>query len=145
MREVYLLRHPDRGIQTLGALVAPDGREIFVCKTLELPWKNNEQQVSSIGVGSFLCKYTKSTRLSMLARTDVYTYELVDVPGRTGIRIHSANYFFQLKGCIALGAAHKDINLDTHLDVVHSGTTVSNFNAIMKGEDFRLTIKLLST
>jgi len=31
------------------------------------------------------------------------TYELQDVPGRNGIRIHPANVFDELEGCIALG------------------------------------------
>lgn len=30
--------------------------------------------------------------------------ELLDVPGRTAIRLHCANEYYQLEGCIALGA-----------------------------------------
>ena len=164
MKEVYWLRKKSDGKQTLGAVVAQNLDEIFVAKTLELAWKNNASEISCIPVGEYICKWTRSNRLSRESLTrwlkansgkteadcpdefkNVFTYEVMDVPLRAGIRIHSANYFFQLLGCLAMGDSHKDINMDVSLDTVHSGDTVKKFNAIMNKEDFKLIIKLINT
>jgi hypothetical protein len=141
MRTVFIRRSPDDGFQTLGAVsVAKTDGSIFLAKTLELAWKNNESNISCIPVGNYLCKWTRSNRLSKLAGHDVFTYEVLGVPGRAGIRIHSANYFFQLLGCISMGDAHKDINADQKPDTIHSGATVLAFNQEMNQEDFILSI-----
>lgn len=141
MITVLLTRVVSSTKQTLGGLVLPLLNEIFTCKTLELPWLDNANDISCIPAGTYPCKWTRSNRLSKLAGHDVYTYEVLNVPNRAGVRIHSANYFYQLKGCIALGDAHKDINIDGHLDVLHSGTTCAKFAAALNYEDFYLTIK----
>ena len=150
--------------QCLGTLTVP-GIDIFVCKTLELAWNNNANNISRIKSGhKYLCKWTRSNRISKLhldrwlkknpgktaadcphEEKNIYTYEVFEldgsnVIGRAGIRIHSANYFFELKGCIALGDTHKDLNIDGHLDVVHSGNTVAKFAKIMNYENFILDI-----
>jgi hypothetical protein len=139
MRTVQLFHTLQNDKQSLGTISMPDLG--FNCKTLELPWKNNEPQVSCIPDNIYLCKWTRSNRLSKLAGHDVYTYEIMNVPGRSGIRIHSANYFFQLLGCIALGDALKDINMDQQLDVIHSGKTVARFAEAMDYKDFYLDIR----
>lgn len=141
MKVAYLLRTKSDGKQTLGALVAQMFYEVFVARSLELAWSNNAENISCIPTGEYICKFTRSNRFSMLAGEDVFTYEVMDVPRRAGIRIHSANYFKQIQGCIALGDAHKDINVDGQLDVIHSGSTIKQFNQLMNGEDFRLVVK----
>ncbi len=128
--------------QSLGVLTFNRGDgELFICKTLELGWHDNENNISCIPLGEYLCQWTKSPRLSAIHNTTYYTYEVLNVPNRSGIRIHSANYFNQLLGCIALGDAHKDINLDGELDIIHSGDTVGKFNNLMNKEDFNLIIE----
>lgn len=131
MRKVYIDRLADRSVQTKGTLVAGE----FSCKTLELPWKNNEKSVSCIPDGEYICKWTYSPAF------DRYLYEVKDVPNRSGIRIHPANYIKQLRGCIALGAAHKDLDFDKIDDVTHSGQTCWDFMQKMGKEDFLLIIK----
>lgn len=140
MKTVTLKRFYDDAKQSLGTWTAPLDREVFVCKTLELGWLDNQSNVSCIPKGTYVCKWTRSNRLSKEAGKSVFTYEVLNVPGRAGIRIHSANYFFQLLGCIALGDAHKDINLDGKLDVIHSGVTCAKFAKLMNYEDFYLSI-----
>jgi len=142
MRTVYILRNKDDK-QTLGVLATKLANEFFICKTLELAWKDNKSNISCIPDGEFICKWTKSPKMSLEHKEDFYTYEVQNVPNRDGIRIHSANYFFQLLGCIALGDAHKDINIDGQLDVIHSGDTVAQFNTLMDKQDFKLIIKTL--
>src|SRR5438445_2687816 len=93
----------------------------FNCKTLELANKNNASKISCIPTGKYLVKWTRSPLFSLHAGHDVFTYEIQNVPGLGGIRIHSANYFFELLGCVAVGDATKDTNMNSELDVIHSG------------------------
>ncbi len=136
MRKVLIDRISGNEKQSLGVLSTPG----FNCKTLELPDKNNASRVSCIPTGVYICKYTRSPLFSKNAGHDVYTYEITKVPGRGGIRIHSANFARQLLGCVALGDAHKDLDIDGQLDVVHSGDTLRKFEEVMNKEDFELTI-----
>ena len=87
----------------------------FNWKTIELPWKENAVNISCIPA-------------------DVYDYEVVgptenipfphvwikDVPKRSGIKIHIANFLKQLRGCIAIGLFFKDIDKDGAIDVSDS-------------------------
>lgn len=145
MKQVYLTRVWGNDKQSLGALMTTIGNEsameIFMCRTLELGWHNNQSNVSCIPPGNYICRWTQSNRLSQIAGRNIFTYEVLNVPGRAGIRIHSANFYSQLLGCIALGDAHKDINADGELDVIHSGDTIKKFNDLMGGLDFVLNIK----
>jgi len=72
------------------------------CCTLELPWKGNIKQVSCIPVGKYQAKKT-------LARTTngglfiPETFEVIDVPDRSGILFHIGNTPSETNGCILLG------------------------------------------
>lgn len=136
MKKVKLIRNFGDDKQTLGILTT-DG---FECKTLELADKNNASRISCIPVGKYTVIWTKSPLFSKNAGHDVYTYEIQNVPNRGGIRIHSANFFFQLLGCVALGDMLKDINMDGELDVIHSGATLEKFHQVMNKESFELEI-----
>ena len=141
MKQAKLLRIIKSDKETLGVLITEETNEIFVCKSLELAWKGNQSNISCIPAGEYICKWTRSVHLSQLKGEDVFTYQVFDVPEREGIRIHSANYFTQIQGCVALGSALKDINSDGQLDAVHSGETVAKFAEIMNHEDFKLIIE----
>ena len=132
MPEVLLIRTSDDGKQTLGALTIKGSD--FGCKTIERAWKNNENMISCIPKGSYFVKWTPSPRLKRS------TYEVMNVPGRAGIRIHPANYSSDLHGCIALGSSFKDLNMDGLNDVIHSGDTVKQFEALMQEKSFVLRI-----
>ena len=72
--------------------------------TVELPDRNNASDISRIPAGVYKCVWTYSPRF----KTDMYL--LLNVPNRSGIRIHSANmagdasmgWTRQLNGCIAI-------------------------------------------
>lgn len=134
MRKVFAKRIFLTDFQSLGILYTVANRQLFVAKTLELPDKNNAPKISCIPQGIYICKYTLSPHFNK------HTYEILNVPNRAGIRIHSANLASQLLGCIALGSALKDINNDGNQDVIHSGDTMHEFEAIMGGEDFELHV-----
>lgn len=131
VRKVTLTRTIDDGVQTLGNL----DTEGFNCKTLERPYLNNQKNISSIPPGEYKCKYTFSPRFLK------YTYEVLNVPNRSGIRIHSANLVSQLNGCIAIGDSYKDINADGKVDVLNSRATISTFEKFMNYKEFMLVIK----
>ena len=63
----------------------------------ELPWRGNRPSISSIPPGLYRCLFTHSPRF----RRPLYL--VGPVPGRSGIRIHPANFPRQLNGCLALG------------------------------------------
>lgn len=129
--QVVITRSSDDGVQTLGDLSI----DTFSCKTLERPWKNNAVNVSCIPKGTYHVKWTFS--LSHLG----WTYQLQNVPGRAGIRIHVANYYFDLEGCIGLGDSFETINSDKEIDLKNSRLTINAFVAKMGKKDFMLTIK----
>lgn len=110
------------------------------CKTLELPWRNNSPLISCIPTGEYRCLWTRSARLSLLSNKEVYTYEVLGVPSRAGIRIHPANFTTQLRGCIALGKALTDIDADGILDLTDSKRTTDTFNQLMQTKPFVLLV-----
>jgi hypothetical protein len=133
--EVIIHRINDNGRQTLGLLtIIYGGNLIFICKTLELPYKDNQPHVSSIPMGTYTVKKTFSMRFNRMM------WEVINVPGRTGIRIYSANFARQLNGSIALGSMAKDLDIDGDLELIHSGQTMLEFDEVMGEDPFTLTI-----
>ena len=84
----------DEGI--LG-LLHINGKPISV--TVERPWKDNKAWESCIPVGLY-----PLTRLDKSKSFNYPHYLLENVPNRTFIKIHVANYPSQLHGCIAVGS-----------------------------------------
>lgn len=78
---------------TFGIITHPGGPLVY---TIEKPWRNNENNISCIPIGKYLMAPEEHRDLGLVWR-------LQGVPGRNGILIHSANYEFELKGCIAPG------------------------------------------
>lgn len=132
-----VLRRTEMGDAGTFGTLEIDGAE-FV--TGELPDRDNAPEISCIPAGVYLCKWTPSNRLKR------ETYQVMDVPGRTGIRLHPANFMgdvskglkAEVNGCIALGAARVPINGQEA--VGGSRDTVKKFEALLGGEDFELQI-----
>jgi len=93
----------DEGI--LGVLHS-NGKPISV--TLERPWKDNMAWESCIPFGMY-----PLTRLDKSKAFNYPHYLLEDVPDRTFIKIHVANYPSELSGCIGVGSyfANGDISV----------------------------------
>jgi hypothetical protein len=67
----------------------------FICKTIELPWKNNETKVSCILEGKYFIKKRYSKKFQ-------WHLEIINVKNRSLILFHPANNALQeLNGCIA--------------------------------------------
>lgn len=132
MKEAILYRNYGP-MQTLGNLFGFDGKaKIFECVTLELPWFNNQRNISCIPGGVYMVY--KNVNSDGKA---VYKFEYVIE--RTYIQIHSANFLRQLLGCIAVGERFNDLDGDGLTDVTYSGKTLANMFEVM-GDKFKLTI-----
>ncbi len=64
--------------------------------TLELPDKNNENNLSSVPKGSYEAKIRTDGSLG-------WRIELFNVPGREHIEIHIGNFTSDIEGCILIG------------------------------------------
>ena len=124
MKKAVLIRINKNDKQTLGRLFVFDGLDIdFECCTLELPFKNNARNVSCIPTGNYKVNPRNSEKYG-----DHYIVE--DVLMRDYILIHPANYYTQLRGCIAIGYDFFDINGDGEHDLTHSRRTIKNLLAV---------------
>lgn len=120
--------------QTEGELEIFDedtGELEFVCKTLELPWRDNKVGESCIPEGF----YDVVPRTSKKYKDHLH---VLDVEGRSLILIHPANFVgsknprtgrSDLKGCIAVGSKFGDINSDGIPEILNSKNT---FKALME-------------
>lgn len=131
---VRITRSKSSKKQTLGQLEAKNGGATFTCKALELPWLDNASNISCIPKGTYKVRWSFSPKFRR------FTYEVTGVPNRSGIRIHSANYFSQIQGCIALGNGLSDINKDGELDVINSRVTITAFEGFLNKKPFTLEI-----
>ncbi|TXG75715.1 hypothetical protein E6Q11_07060 [Candidatus Dojkabacteria bacterium] len=128
---VLITRNGDDGVQTLGTL------ELgwFKCNTLERPWKNNAPNISCIPKGEYTVKWTFSPKFMR------YTYEVQNVPKRSGIRFHTGNFVTDISGCFLLGNGYKDLNKDGRLDIINSTATIKAFEQLLNKQEFKLIIK----
>lgn len=135
--KVTLIRVSDDGRQTLGQLFihGDEGFLIFSCYTLELPYKDNQRNISCIPKGTYLVK-KRNSKYSKFKYTHLHVQ---DVPKRTFILFHIGNFTRQIEGCILVGKIFADIDNDGLKDVVLSKDT---FNEMMSHlpNDFILNI-----
>lgn len=130
--EIRIIESTEKERLGVGSVIDERGNVVFTFCTLELPYKNNQRQISSIDLG----KYRVRKRFSEKYGNH---FELISVKNRDKILIHVANFVRELKGCIAVGSAHKDIDNDGTKDLINSRKTLNKLNAIMPYE-FELII-----
>lgn len=100
------------------------GDQIFMeFKTVELPWLNNQNQVSCIPVGIYEWELYESPRHGTVLL-------LKGVPNRTYIEVHIGNFTREIRGCILIGLSHKDIDYDDIIDVKDSGAAMRSLLAL---------------
>lgn len=126
-------RYPSSEHQTIGNGFVLDNDFInFEFKTLELAWKNNQKQISCIPIGDYKVKKRWSKKFGN-------HFHILDVPNRSYILIHCANFYTQLRGCVAVGDDLSYINGDNEIDVVNSTKTLKELLKMMPN-DFNLKI-----
>lgn len=120
--------------QTCGRLLLLNGlgEVVFQAATLELPWKQNQRNISCIPTGTYHVDKTNSGKFG------AGTFAVNNVPDRSLIRIHQGNYTRQIQGCILLGTRFGDINRDGITDVVNSKATINKLKKL--ADEFELQI-----
>ncbi len=101
--------------------------------SLELPWLDNQRMISCIPEGTYQVKKTWSPAF----KKNMWLVQ--DVPNRSGIRIHSANFVSQLLGCVSLGLSIEDINGDGVFDITSSRLATSIAEQHL-GDEFELIV-----
>lgn len=120
--------------ETLGRLsVVQQGRELWSCKAIELPGRDNQNNVSRIPAGTYVAEVVDSSpsfdyqHVWIHDENSVYAAET-----RSGVKIHIANYARQLRGCIAPGEEFVDLDRDGQLDVASSEAALKGLLARME-------------
>lgn len=83
----------------------------FFCYTLELPWKNNQSQVSCIPLGQYGVRVLRSNHFSEKFGYDIFLPCVQNVPGREGVEIHGGNSVQDSLGCILVGSSKPGLGL----------------------------------
>lgn len=136
MRKLALHRLPSDNHGTFGTVVLPTGVKLI---SGELPWRDNKRASSCIPIGRYEVTWSYSNRFG-------YCYRVLNVPGRSHILIHPANYLGlasegfrqELQGCIALGlgvAKHGKQRI-----ITSSRAAVGSFNRSLGRKNFILEI-----
>jgi len=131
MKKIILYRNHYKGPTILGNLIVIEeftsggSRIIFDCKTIELAWKNNDTNISCVPTGFYVLNFEPSNKFNR----DLW--ELKGVPNRIEAKIHVANYFTEIEGCIGVGDLHIDMNSDGIPDVRNSADTLNRLHDIM--------------
>ena len=94
MRQLKLIRIAFIPDGTFGILFDYDNS--IICLTLEREWKNNEKNISCIPRGEYVCQRIESPKFG-------FTFEVLNVPGRSHILFHSGNIEDDTHGCIITG------------------------------------------
>ncbi len=132
--KVKLVRNQCTYKQSLGNLtIQSNGNEVFTCHTLELGWKENQQNISCIPEGTYKVKKRSSEKYKD-------HFHILNVPNRSMILIHVGNYYTNTHGCILPGEKLIDLNHDGLKDVTSSKSTIAQMNKVLPAE-FEITIE----
>ena len=123
--EIVLQRFAYHPSGTLGVLTLGDLR-LF---SIERPWLNNERNESCIPEGEYDLVWQQSPRFGMC-------YEVVNVPERSRILFHVANYASDVEGCIGLGLSL----MEDRVAVASSRNAIKKFHAKTDKARCRLTV-----
>jgi hypothetical protein len=98
-------------------------KQLFCC-TLEPRDELNARNISSIPAQQYICKRIQSPRWGE-------TFQILDVPGRTGCLFHQGNVVEHTEGCVILGNGWG--KLGKNRAVLNSGDTFRGFMRVFEG------------
>ncbi|MCL1888899.1 MAG: DUF5675 family protein [Desulfovibrionaceae bacterium] len=135
MSYLILTRSPGDDQGTPGTLIGPG----LALVTLELPWRDNQPNISCIPAGKYICKPTISPKFGPCIGVQ-------DVPGRANILIHAGNwagdkskgFITDSQGCILVGLASG--TLSHQRAVTSSRDALGRLLFWAKGAEFDLEI-----
>ncbi|MFZ7121799.1 MAG: DUF5675 family protein [Eubacteriaceae bacterium] len=129
-----ILKRTYKEDRTIGEFTLFDGNyELARFYTLERAWLDNKKNESCIPEGTY-----KVIPNNTKAHPD--SFRLPDVPGRSGILIHSGNYYYHSLGCILLGSNLVDLDKDGKPDISNSKKAMDKLYKLVGLNDFELTI-----
>ena len=130
MKTVKITRTFQNQQQSLGYCVVFDeqNRPIFSGLSMERGYLDNIRNISCVPKGVYNLTYEFSPRF------DRFLWELKNVPNRSEVKIHAANYWHELSGCVSLGSRLLDLDKDGFYDLANSGNTVLSFHIALRGE-----------
>lgn len=131
---VTICREPSKHGSTFGTLRIYDHEFdlIYACLTLELPFRQNEKNYSSIPLGRYECTFRESARFGA-------HFQILDVPNRDFILIHFGNYVHDTSGCILVGNSAMNIDAFKGKEIISSKATMSKLLALLP-KKFNLVI-----
>ena len=129
VRTLKLKRFLMSEVVTLGQLFIGT---IPICYTLELPWNSNKVMLSCIPAGTYKVRFVHRSTSGKFRRC----WHVQDVPERSEIMIHPANYVRQIRGCIAPGL---ELGLDK-MSVSKSALAMAAIREIVGVADFNLEV-----
>ena len=103
------------------------------CFTIERPWKDNQPNVSCIPEGVYACQPFSGERFK-----DVI--QIMDVPHRSYILFHVANFPHDIEGCIGVGDRFVSDALEPA--VYNSKKTMAQLMDIFNGHEQRMSLKI---
>ena len=133
--DIILTRSTYTNTSTQGSLQIFDNFIcLFTCKTLELPWKNNQHQISCIPIGTY---YVHKNNIPKFGKHLYFT----SVPNRSGILVHAGNYTSQILGCILVGSTFADLNHDSTTDIINSRLTIDKIYDLLPNQNVQFRIQ----
>lgn len=118
---------------------------ILTLATIELPWRDNQPQISCIPADTYEVEWTYSNRFKTILPL------LKGVYKRSGIRIHKGNwagdaslgYPSQSQGCILIGMKSQIVLRDgrSQCEVIQSAIAMDQLRTKSKQQPFTLTIR----
>lgn len=86
---------------TLGRLKIfnESGNLLFECFTLELPYVDNQHNISCIPTMGYYCSLYSSKKFGLV-------FKVLNVPNREGILFHKGNTVKDTHGCVLLGSSY---------------------------------------
>jgi len=137
MQSILVRRLHQNDKQTKGELELYSPEElIFVCKTLELPWRDNQKNISRIPSDGYNAVKHESPKFGECVW-------IKGVPNRSEILIHKGNFagsvnprtgISDIKGCILVGKDFIDIDGDGLLDITNSVDTMNDLLELLDDE-----------
>ena len=134
MLPVVILLREYKPTATEGTLVLPSGLSL---RAIERPWLNNASNVSCIPEGQYLTKWLERSGSGRYKRV----WHVQDVPGRSGILIHTGNLVRHSLGCILPGLRRGV--LSGRPAVLSSGAALNRLRGELSGQDFILVVREL--
>jgi hypothetical protein len=129
MIEFVLIRRAYESTQVLGNLALFDDlKPIFYCRTIELAWLDNKNDISCVPTGKYTMVWEHSPKFNR------NLWELKNVPGRSEIKFHVANFARNLNGCIGVGDLHTDLDQNGTRDLRNSANTLQKIHQLTQGQ-----------